>query len=95
MRERRQIEANGERGRKEEEEGLFFHRASCLSRSGVRCWDSFGLSSAAHTDAATICHRWRDGTDAGGKRRRENQNNPELQKAGSRASAQQGGRRSG
>lgn len=79
------------KGRKEGggEERLFFHPASCLSRSGVRCCDSVGLSSAAHAAAATICHRCRDGTDAGRKRRRGNQNNPELQKAGRRASAQQ------
>lgn len=80
-----------QRARKEGggEERLFFHCASCLSCSGVRCSDSFALSSAAHTDTATVCHKWRDRTDAGGKRRRWNQNNPELQKAGSRASAQQ------
>lgn len=59
-------------------------RVSLTPTVGVCCCDSFGLSSAAHAAAATICHRWREGTDAGGKRRGGGeQNNPEPQKAGS------------
>lgn len=73
-----------EEGRMEgRKEGGERHCIPSDSHSGVCCCDSFGLSSAAHAAAATIRHRWRDGTGAGGKRRRGNQNNPELPKTGS------------